>query len=709
MRKLKLLLDLILRRFTVLHKLILIGLMLGIPLTILLVISLNNLRMGIDFAQKEHSGIRYLKPLNALKVCILKHQSYFYAGFAAKTDFQSNVANLNSQIKDEFDRLITVAIEEGKDIELDEATLSEEKEYALAPKALLARWEKLVASQKNGQRQTIQQEYVKLINDIQKLTKLVSIKSNLILDPEGDSYYLMDVAVLKMPQVQVLLAEAFALAVEDEQDTVYNFDRVVEINYINRTLRESVLEEIPSSINSAIEQDPKFRGQSETLSKTLIPMVERYKTGIGSLIEVYENIIRNNKSYGVEDLTIKTEEQFSESLIFWNTSMIELENLLDTRLDYYYKNIIFTLMIAVLAFIIAMILIYFTAKGILTPVLGVAQIAGSLSAGDIKSAKEQIKVIQEKNHITSGRKTRDRDEIWNLFRAVRATIFDMETLLGEVSKAGVAVTSSVTQIASSVQSLNAAINEQAASTAEVNATGKEIYNSSIHLSETVVIVSDKSSKTLVLADKGAVGLSEITQSMASLEKGSKDISEKLTLLYQKTSNITNVITTITKIATQTNLLSLNASIEAEKAGEYGAGFSVVAIEIKRLAEETALAALEIEEMIHEMQQSVKEGVIGVETYAGTTRSGVGRISGIAESLNEIIQHTKDVLPSFEVVSSQMQMQTEGAAQISGAMNELNMAALHTRESVSEFTDITSKLDGAVKSLREVVSKFKFGS
>ncbi|MBK6682671.1 MAG: hypothetical protein IPG53_23125 [Ignavibacteriales bacterium] len=109
----------------------------------------------------------------------------------------------------------------------------------------------------------------------------------------------------------------------------------------------------------------------------------------------------------------------------------------------------------------------------MNPVRGVAAIANNLSAGDIKAAKEEIAVIQEKFVIPSGRTSKDRDEIWNLFRAVRSTIYDLETLLGEVSKAGIAVTSSVTQITSSVQSLNAAINEQAASTAEVNATGKK--------------------------------------------------------------------------------------------------------------------------------------------------------------------------------------------------------------------------------------------
>ncbi len=709
MKKLQLTFNILLRRLTVLQKLVFIGLLLGVPLSILLVINLNSLWQGVEFAEKEKSGISFIRPLSALKVHILEHKSFTFAGGASKTDFQSHIAALNSRIKDEFDKLIKTGDSEGANILLDEETLSKKQEYDISPRALQVKWEKLLTISKTGQSSLVQQEYDKLINDFYKLMKLVAIKSKLILDPEGDSYYLMDVAVLRMPKVQELLSNSFYLAIEDEQDTVYSFERLSEIIYLNRTLRSAIVDEIPGSINSAIEQDPEFHGRTESLSIVLPPMVEKYRTGVGSLIEIYENIIRNNKIYGIEDLTLLTSEQLDESLLFWTATLDELEKVIDTRINTFYISILFRLFFAGASFVLALIFIYFTAKGIIKPVYGVAAITKNLAEGNINAAKDEIQKMELDYRISGEEKTKDKDEIWNLFRAVRSTIFDLEILLGEVGKAGIAVTSSVTQITSSIHSLNAAINEQAASTAEVNATGKEIHSSSIHLSRTVEEVADKSGKTLDLADTGVAGLNEITGSMASLEEGSKDISEKLAMLYQKTGNISNVITAITKIATQTNLLSLNASIEAEKAGEYGAGFSIVAAEIKRLAEETAMAALEIEEMIHEMQQAVKEGVVGVEAYAGTTRVSAGRILGIAESINEIIQYTKDVLPSFEVVSSQMHMQTDGAAQISDAMNELNAVAVHTRESISEFTEITTRLDGAVRSLREVVSKFKFGS
>ncbi len=102
--------------------------------------------------------------------------------------------------------------------------------------------------------------------------------------------------------------------------------------------------------------------------------------------------------------------------------------------------------------------------------------------------------------------------------------------------------------------------------------------------------------------------------MHHMKEASQSISGRLKTIYEKAENITTVVTTITKIAEQTNLLSLNAAIEAEKAGEYGLGFTVVAREIRRLADQTAVATLDIEQMVKEMQTAVSTGVMEMDKF-----------------------------------------------------------------------------------------------
>ena len=162
--------------------------------------------------------------------------------------------------------------------------------------------------------------------------------------------------------------------------------------------------------------------------------------------------------------------------------------------------------------------------------------------------------------------------------------------------------------------LEAAFNDQLQSTEKVFRTAKDISHTSKELVNTMSDVAHLSTDTAESATASRDDLEKMRSMMSSLESEAVRISERLADINEKASNITSVITTITKVADQTNLLSLNAAIEAEKAGEYGSGFAVVATEIRRLADQTAVATLDIEQMIKEMKAAVSSGVMGMEKF-----------------------------------------------------------------------------------------------
>jgi methyl-accepting chemotaxis protein WspA len=166
-----------------------------------------------------------------------------------------------------------------------------------------------------------------------------------------------------------------------------------------------------------------------------------------------------------------------------------------------------------------------------------------------------------------------------------------------------------------------------------------------------------------------------------------------------------VITAITKVANRTNLLSLNAAIEAEKAGDAAGGFSVVAVEIRRLADQTAMAALDIEALIQEMQGAVREGVDRVEDYAEQTRTSSGAVNALSTGLGRVIESTQKLGPQFETVNQGMQSQSQGAGQIADAMGHLRDSAQHTRDSLSEFRRVAEQLHAAVDALQAEVGRF----
>ena len=167
-----------------------------------------------------------------------------------------------------------------------------------------------------------------------------------------------------------------------------------------------------------------------------------------------------------------------------------------------------------------------------------------------------------------------------------------------------------------------------------------------------------------------------------------------------------MITTITKVADQTNILSINAAIEAEKAGEFGSGFLVIAREIRRLADQTASATLDIEQMVQQMQAAVSAGVMEMDRFSDQVRRGVRDVASAGSQLTEIIDRVNRSTESFEQVNESMQSQSEGAQQISDAMASLAGNAQQTMQSVQEFGRASADLQSAIGVLRQAVAQFK---
>ena len=187
------------------------------------------------------------------------------------------------------------------------------------------------------------------------------------------------------------------------------------------------------------------------------------------------------------------------------------------------------------------------------------------------------------------------------------------------------------------------------------------------------------------------------------------INSKLAVLNEKAGNINQVVTTITKVADQTNLLSLNAAIEAEKAGEYGRGFAVVATEIRRLADQTAVATFDIEQMVKEMQSAVAAGVMGMDKFGEQVRRGVGEVQQVSGQLAQIINQVQTLSPRFATVNEGMQAQATGADQISQALSQLSEATQQTAESLRQSNTAIEQLHDASRGMLTSLDGFKLRS
>ena len=283
---------------------------------------------------------------------------------------------------------------------------------------------------------------------------------------------------------------------------------------------------------------------------------------------------------------------------------------------------------------------------------------------------------------------------------------ELSVLVGQVQRSGIQVNSTATEISATAREQQSTANEIAATTAEIGATSKEISATSKELVKTMNEVSQVSEETAELAGSGQNAIGKMESTMRQIMDASGSITGKLAVLSEKTANINTVVTTITKVADQTNLLSLNAAIEAEKAGEYGLGFAVVAMEIRRLADQTAVATYDIEKMVKEMQSAVAAGVMGMDKFSEEVRRGVEEVRTVGTQLAQIIHQVQTLTPRFHTVNEGMHAQATGAQQISETLTQLNEAAQLTAESLRQSNIAIEQLNEAAHGLQTAVARFK---
>ncbi|MBX7103885.1 MAG: methyl-accepting chemotaxis protein [Gemmataceae bacterium] len=308
--------------------------------------------------------------------------------------------------------------------------------------------------------------------------------------------------------------------------------------------------------------------------------------------------------------------------------------------------------------------------------------------------------------LTARVKIESEDELGRLGRGINAMIDKIHAVVTKVRESTLQVLSTSSQIAatarqqeSTVHSLNSSTTEIAAAVREISATGKE-------LASTMNEVNGRAGQAAALASSGRDRLSQMEHTMHQLVESTASISGKLAIIREKADNINVVVTTITKVADQTNLLSINAAIEAEKAGEYGRGFLVVAREIRRLADQTAVATLDIESMVRLMQDAVSAGVMQMDKFTDEVRVGAGRVAEINGQTSQIITEVAALNDRFRQVNEGVGSQAVGAGQINEAMGDIASNVRSTAKSLEEFNQATTHLRSSIEQLNQEIAQFK---
>lgn len=301
------------------------------------------------------------------------------------------------------------------------------------------------------------------------------------------------------------------------------------------------------------------------------------------------------------------------------------------------------------------------------------------------------------------------DEVGQLAGTINTVITKLHDLVAEVKSSSLDLLTTTAQIASTAHQQESTIQSFGASSSEIAAAVRQISATSQELLSTMSKVTTNAEQATLLATTGRTGLAGMEDTMERLSDATSSIASKLSAIREKAGDINMVITTITKVADQTNLLSINAAIEAEKAGEFGRGFLVVAREIRRLADQTAVATLDIENLVRHMQSAVSAGVMEMDRFNEEVRGGVSKVAEINSQMGQIIEEVQTLGEQFPPLHEGMRQQSLGARQINEAMATLTGGATQTGNSLRDLNQAAINLRQSVDRLRNSVVRFTVSS
>lgn len=283
-----------------------------------------------------------------------------------------------------------------------------------------------------------------------------------------------------------------------------------------------------------------------------------------------------------------------------------------------------------------------------------------------------------------------------LIAAVVAIQVAVRSVLNAVRLATEKLESIEADTSAAVRHEEAAVRAFGGTATEIAAAVTQITATSEQLLDATGSVMARARDAAAVADDGRDGLDRMTDSIQHLDEAMNAFSRKLATISQRAAGITAVVTTIAKVAEQTNLLSVNATIEAEKAGESGRGFRIVAQEIRRLADQTGQSTKDIERLVRDMQAAVAGGTMEMDRFRNEVTGRLKDVATVSEQLGRIIEPVQAVTASLERIHEGMAAQSEGGRQIRTAMESLRGDAATSAASIDAFT-------ASIKAIRETVT------
>lgn len=347
---------------------------------------------------------------------------------------------------------------------------------------------------------------------------------------------------------------------------------------------------------------------------------------------------------------------------------------------------------AIGSIIIGLIIAFIITRGIVTPINSTVDMLRDIAQGEGDLTK-RIEIDQQ-------------DEVGDLAKWFNQFMDKLHDIIYQVAQNTEMLASAATEISSSTEELSAGVKEQTNQTAQVSTAIEEMTATIVETSKNTAEVSEKTQETATKSQEGSRLSDDASRGMEEIANSSNVTAQNIDGLAEKATAIGEIISVIDDIADQTNLLALNAAIEAARAGEQGRGFAVVADEVRKLAERTTTATKEVAETIKGIQNDVSAANQQVNDSKQIVESGKELVQKTSGSLNEIYSAIESVQEMMRQIATASEEQSSAAEQISRNVENVDRITKETATGTEQAATAAEQLSRQSEELKNLVGGFK---